>query len=296
MPDRVLSIAFTPDARRIAIGLRGGTIRLFDLAGSAPGATLEGEFAFVDHLAFSPDGARLASDTILWDADAARPLARLSGNDDRPAVFAWSPDARTLFTASLGADFALWDADPQTRPPPPEDPFPTKLPRAEPIARGPSGQGHVFAARFLARAGGPLVTAGSADTIVLRNPRSGAPEATLPGPGFSEARNDFGFALRADGRLLAAEGAALRLYRLPDSESVHFHVVATGEGSARMVAWTDDGHVDGDALEALTLRYGEDPLTARLVPGDLAPAIARRPGLLSAFMASAAGRGAPAAR
>jgi WD40 repeat protein len=78
---------------------------------------LAGHKSFVYSLAFSPDGARMASGSndklvILWDVGdpkARRQLARLSGHTSSVRSVAFSPDGNTLASSSDDGVILLWD-------------------------------------------------------------------------------------------------------------------------------------------------------------------------------------------
>lgn len=71
-PQGILSLAFSPNGRQLAVGERNGIVRLWDVNSGAALATYEGHREGVTSLAFSRDGRKLASgsfDTtiLVWD-------------------------------------------------------------------------------------------------------------------------------------------------------------------------------------------------------------------------------------
>lgn len=57
--DEVLSVAFSPDGRRILTGSSDGTARLWDAASGDELLTLEGHEPGVSFVAFSSDGSKV---------------------------------------------------------------------------------------------------------------------------------------------------------------------------------------------------------------------------------------------
>jgi WD40 repeat protein len=88
-------------------------------------AALRGHTSFVDLLAWSPDGAYLASATSdrqqqggalrVWDAEAGRELFAPAAPRGAVTALAWSPDGRTLAAAGADASLTLWDVPRRSR-------------------------------------------------------------------------------------------------------------------------------------------------------------------------------------
>ncbi|KAI3572914.1 WD40-repeat-containing domain protein [Fusarium oxysporum f. sp. albedinis] len=126
----VKDVAFSPDGKTLVSASEDQTIRVWDTATGAYQQTLEGHSGGVNAVAFSPDGKTLVSasedQTIrVWDAATGayqQTLDRHSGPAFMPdviydAVFsnavyavAFSPDGKTLVSASEDRPIRVWDA------------------------------------------------------------------------------------------------------------------------------------------------------------------------------------------
>jgi WD40 repeat protein len=113
-PSAVLSVAFSPDGKTLALGSANGQIRLANVADGKLVRALAGHGSAVTGLAFHPGGKLLASagkdrTVRLWDPTTGQALKALDGHTAwvQGVVFV----ARGTRLASVGADqtVRLWD-------------------------------------------------------------------------------------------------------------------------------------------------------------------------------------------
>jgi WD40 repeat protein len=110
----VLSVAFSPDGKRLVSGSWDKTVKLWDTATGTELLTLKGHSRGVCSVAFSPDGKRLASGSDngfikLWDAAGGKELLTLKGHSGRVHSVAFSPDGKRLASGGWDKTIKLWD-------------------------------------------------------------------------------------------------------------------------------------------------------------------------------------------
>ncbi len=114
----VTSFAFSSDGTRLA-STSGEVVTLWDPATGEPTGVLEGHTHWVGAVAFSPDGATLASQAgwdglvKLWDVETQRTVATIE-NVKGGSAMAFSSDGATLACAS-GYLVKLWDVGTRTQ-------------------------------------------------------------------------------------------------------------------------------------------------------------------------------------
>jgi WD40 repeat protein len=100
----------------LASGSRDGTVIVWDVADPAHPALnhkLEGNAGSVWAVAYSPDGASLASSnddgTVkLWDPPTGRERCTLVGHTGKVRTLAFSPDGSVLATGDATGTIRLW--------------------------------------------------------------------------------------------------------------------------------------------------------------------------------------------
>jgi len=110
----VLSLALSPDGRRIASGASDNTVRLWDAETGAELNVLRGHTDRVLALAFSRDGRWLVSGSkdataCIWEAATGRLSGVLRSHKDRVTSMAFNPDGSLLATGGRDRTIKLWD-------------------------------------------------------------------------------------------------------------------------------------------------------------------------------------------
>ena len=100
-----LALAVQPGGMIVATGGQDGTIRLWDMAAGREIAAIEAGTAWVERIAWRPDGSRFAAAVGrrvgVWAADGSQ----LGISDDHASTvadIAWSPDGSRIATAAYG--------------------------------------------------------------------------------------------------------------------------------------------------------------------------------------------------
>ncbi|MCX5748433.1 MAG: WD40 repeat domain-containing protein [Proteobacteria bacterium] len=110
LPVSATSMAFSPDGKRLAIGVFEG-FRLYDLATrKVLHSFRDPAWRIVPSIAYAPDGARIATrsydDVSIWDTTTGKRVGHIEVNDD-PEPVAFLPDG-SLVTAVDESTLGLW--------------------------------------------------------------------------------------------------------------------------------------------------------------------------------------------
>jgi WD40 repeat protein len=108
----VLSVALSPDGKRIVSGSRGGPIKVWDASTGAELMTLRGHRG-VCRAAVSPDGKWIASagddGTVrIWDMGTGDAVMTLRGHNRVRAAVAFTPDSRRIISGGQ-SEAKVWD-------------------------------------------------------------------------------------------------------------------------------------------------------------------------------------------
>ena len=241
--ETVNSIAFSRNGRILASASWDTTIRLWDPHTGQHITTLRGHtgFSYVDFhcVAFSPDGQILAAGTggsdraiRLWDVHNKQYIRTITGHTDRVASITFSPDGRTLASASADKTIKLWNR--QTG----------QLKRTL--------TGHTQGVESIAFSpDGKTLASGSRDrTIRLWNTQTGKHINTLTG--YTDWINPVAFS--PNGKMLAS-GSSDRRIRLWNTQTLKYkNALQEGAGHITSIAFSPNGQMLASGREDGTVR------------------------------------------
>jgi len=200
----VWCVAYSPDGRFLAAGTAQGQLRLWDAeTGKLVRKFVDSSGALFHAVAFSPDGALLASDKGkpgLWQVSTGKRLRGLENAGGLVACLAFSPDGQELaLAAELDSEISLYD------------------PATGKVARRVAGhEGGVLAVVF-SKDGKTLASGGKDKAACIRDAATGKELHRFPMP---DAVVDV--ALSPDGALLAARTVKeVRLWDVASEKEAH---------------------------------------------------------------------------
>lgn len=211
LPARGRAVAFSPDGKKVAVGLWAKAVRIYEAPTGKLLATLTGHTEAINCVAFSPDGKTLASCSldktiVLWDVAKEVEAHRLTSHEGAVLGVAFFPDGKSLASASQDATVRIWDVETGKEKQTLKDPaVPLGV---EPVAVSPDGK---------------TIAVGSWDAkIYLWDVDKGAIRTVLRGHTLGVTTLTFS----ADGKILASASGdynrtapgEVRLWTMPDGD------------------------------------------------------------------------------
>ena len=220
----VMAAAYSLDGRRIAT-VSGKEAYLWDAVTGEKLLTLAGHKNSINDIAFSPDGAHVATGSVdgkikLWDAITGEELSAPSGQMGAVYSVAFSTDGTRLITSSEDGTARIWDIAPSHE-------FFTVSTRNQP------GNGQLaFNADGLL-----LAASGENETIKLWDMRSGVETLTLPRS--TSLPKDLAFTPDGKNLIVANDDATIMIW---DLANVRELTTLTGHtGPVNSIAISSDG-------------------------------------------------------
>lgn len=212
----VHAMVFSPDSRFLGIALVDDpTAQVWHVLSGSCVANLRGHTKYVEALAFSPAGDRLATTSEdntarLWKTDTWEPVTVLKGHPSRVTGVCFSPDSRHVVTVSAGSMPHMWNAA-----------------TGEKVSVYKGAIDNFNKAAY-SPAGDLVATPGGQRNVYLWDPENGRQLAVLKGHTFSRGMADINaIAFAADGRLLASVSTD-RTVRLWDTKTATELAVCRG--------------------------------------------------------------------
>ncbi|KAG0055104.1 hypothetical protein BGZ83_009631, partial [Gryganskiella cystojenkinii] len=112
----VLCCSYSPNGETCVLGLRDGTVSVYDTITWAKTNTFQGHVNHVTSVLYSPSGHQIASGSLdktvrLWDTLTGTPGPILTGHTDSVTSVVYSPSGHQIASGSLDNTVRLWDTE-----------------------------------------------------------------------------------------------------------------------------------------------------------------------------------------
>jgi len=112
--DKVGSLAFSPDGKKLLSGSSDNTARIWDVQTEKTLHVLEGHTELIRTVAFSPDGKRAVTGSAdhtlkLWNVKSGTLITTLAGHEDKIGSVAFTPNGNYLLSGGKDKTIRLWD-------------------------------------------------------------------------------------------------------------------------------------------------------------------------------------------
>lgn len=113
---KVMSLAFAPDGKTLAVGCWDGNVVLLDPATGKERLKFRASITHINVIAFAPTGRQLATgvwshqvNVNLWDPATGKELSNLTGHDNKIWTLRFTADGKTLVSSGGDGSIRIWD-------------------------------------------------------------------------------------------------------------------------------------------------------------------------------------------
>ncbi|KAF9536827.1 hypothetical protein EC957_009593, partial [Mortierella hygrophila] len=115
-PDKVETMAFSPDGTRVVLGAIDELVRLWDCASGQEIFVMEGHQSTAYYIAFSPCGKQIASSGFdqtvrVWDSQTGESIFVLEGHTDKVWTVKYSPSGEWLVSGGSDDTIRFWNSE-----------------------------------------------------------------------------------------------------------------------------------------------------------------------------------------